>query len=225
MEETVKKVRVKKAKVIGLNQLLAKKYVYLDGLPEVITRSFGALVKGFIMLIWGASGNGKSSMVYDVLRVLMKYGTVLYVALEEGMEATTQLQALRHLQEQEHGGRILFTNHEMTYEELRAKLRKKKSPDFVVIDSVQYWDINYAKYKALKEEFPGKGFIFISHSKGNNPDGKTADKIRYDAGVKVRVEGFVAFVTSRYGGNKPYIIWEEGAVGYWKRKKVNEFKK
>ena len=97
----------------------------------------------------------------------------------------------------------------------RPRLNRKKSPRFVVIDSVQYWDVDYEKYKALKAAFPRKTFIFISHSKGKLPDGKTADKIRYDAGVKVRVEGFAAFVTSRYGGNRPYVIWEDGAKRYW----------
>ena len=42
--------------------------------------------------------------------------------------------------------------------------------------------------------------------------------VEVDVDIKVRVEGFVAFVRSRYGGNKPFVIWEEGAKKYWGRK-------
>lgn len=224
MKETTDKPK-KRAKVIGLKALLAKKYDLLKDLPEWVMRSFGQLVSNFIMIVWAQSGSGKSNFIYQLLAVLMNYGNVLYVSLEEGTEMSAQLLALRHLNEEMHSGKILFGDPEMNYEELVAYLKRKKSPQFVVIDSVQYLNINYAGYKDLKEMFPRKGFIFISHAKGKNPDGKTADKIRYDAGIKVRVEGFVAFPICRYGGNNPYVIYEEGAIKYWTKKKVNAFKK
>jgi hypothetical protein len=234
MTEIIDEPKVKKRrtgpKPIGLKQLLNKKFDFLEGLPPDIIRSFGKLVANFIMIVWGQSGNGKSNFIYQLLKALMTHGNVLYLVLEEGTESTTQIAALRHLNEEEHSGKIQFIGHEMNYDELKIYLKRKKSQRFIVIDSVQYWYINYTQYKELKEMFPNKTFIFISHAKGKNPDGKIADKIRYDAGVKVRVEGFVAFVTSRYGGNKPYVIWEgdnaqEGAWEYWTKKKVNQFKK
>lgn len=210
------------AKVLGLKQLLAKKYSFLQNLPREITHSFGRLTDNFIMIIWGQSGEGKSNFILQIIKCLMQYGNVLYVGLEEGTESTMQLRALQQLNETTHNGKIGFADHEMTYDELMKKLAKKKSARFIVIDSIQYWNINYEQYKALKERFKKKTFIFISHSKGKLPDGRTADKIRYDAGIKVRVEGYVAFPKSRYGGNEPYIIWEEGAKKYWPPK---EFKK
>jgi len=206
------------AKVLGLKQLLQKKYTFLEGLPEEIERSFGKLVNNFTMIVWGMSGNGKSNFMMQFLKAIMPYGNVLYLALEEGFEATTQITALRQLNEEEHGGRIAFADHEMTYDELILKLKKKKSPRFIVIDSVQYWDITYAQYKRLKQMFKNKTFIFLSHASGKLPDGKTADRIRYDVGLKIRIEGYIAFPISRYGGNKPYVIWEEGAKRYWKSK-------
>jgi adenosyl cobinamide kinase/adenosyl cobinamide phosphate guanylyltransferase len=205
------------AKVLGLKQLLAKKYKFLEGLPEEIVHSFGKLTLNFIMFVWGGSGNGKSNFMMQFLRAIMPHGKVLYVALEEGFEATTQMNALRQLEEELHTGKIEFADHEMTYMELVQKLSKKKSPRFIVIDSIQYWAISYEMYRALKEKFKNKTFIFISHAKGKEPDGTTAQKIRYDAGVKVRIEGLVAFIVSRYGGNNPYVIWEEGAKKYWQK--------
>lgn len=201
-------------KVLTLTQLLKKKYKYLEGLPENIVESFGKLTYGFPMIIWGESGNGKSNLVMQLLSVLMQYGNVLMLALEEGHKASTQKNVSRHLSEA-HAGKIKFADHEMTFGELQKLLRKKKSPKIIVVDSIQYWDITYDDYKSLKEEFRNKIFIFTSHANGKIPDGKTANKVRYDSDIKVRVEGYIAFVASRFGGNKPYVIWEEGAKVKW----------
>lgn len=206
------------AKILGLKQLLNKKYNYLENLPQEVLDSFGTLVDAFIMIVWGMSGNGKSSFLMQFLKILTSYGKVLYVSLEEGFEASMFANVMRHLSEEAHTGKVEFADHEMTYEKLVEKLSKKKSPKYIIIDSVQYWNIDYTQYKALKERFTRKTFIFISHASGKMPDGKTADKIRYDAGIKVRVEGFVAFVVSRYGGTKPFVIYEAGARKYWGKK-------
>lgn len=205
------------AKVLNLKQLLAKKYEFLSDLPEDILQSFGTLTKNFIMIIWGHSGNGKTNLLVKLLKVLMNYGKVLYVSLEEGHEASMQFTALRHLS-MEYSGKICFADDSMTYDELVLRLKRKKSEQFIVIDSVQYWDIDYKKYKQLKLLFKNKTFIFISHASGKIPDGKTADKIRYDATIKVHVANYIAFIKSRLGGNKNYVIWEEGARKYYGKK-------
>jgi len=217
MPEILKIEKIKRPKVIGLKQLLQKKYNVLEGLNEVFTRSFGEkLTNNFIMTIWGESGNGKSNLIMQLLVELMKFGDALYVSLEEGTEMTMQLTALRTLSEDSHSGKIKFGDATMDYAGLMWFLKRRKQAQFIIIDSVQYFDVNYEKYKRLKEAFPKKSFIFISHAKGQGPDGRTANKIRYDGGIKIRVEGYIAFVKSRYGGNKPYLIWEEGAKDYWK---------
>jgi hypothetical protein len=232
MEETIvpKKPRRAGPKVIGLKALLAKKYDVMENLPEWMKRIFGDLVRNFIMIIWAQSASGKSSFVYQLVAVLMSYGNVLYVSLEEGTEMSAQLKALRHLNTDSHSGKIFFADHEMNYEHLVIHLKKKKSPQFIVIDSLQYFDMSYTKYKELKVLFPKKAFIFISHAKGKNPDTKTGIQIRFDAGIKVRIEGFVAFTMCRYGGEMPHVIYEgenaqKGAWGYWGKKKMNGFKK
>ncbi len=200
------------AKILGLKQLNQKRHDYLENLPEYIKECFGDLVGNFIMIIWGMSGNGKSNFIMQIVKVLMMYGKVLYIGLEEGFEASMQMNVARHLNEDEHSGLIEFTDHSMTYEALITKLKRKRSPRFIVIDSLQYWNITYEMYKALKEMFPKKSFIFISHASGKLPDGKVADKIRYDAGIKVLVKDYVAHIISRYGGSKNFCIYEQEAV-------------
>lgn len=203
------------AKVLGLKQLLQKKSRVLEGLSPQIIDCFGQLVEGFIMIIWGQSGNGKSEFVMQILKELVRYGKILYVGLEEGHSDSMQQRVIRNLSLDEHNGKIEFSDHEMTYPKLMEKLAKKKSPKTIVIDSLQYWNISYEEYKALKERFPRKNLIFISHAAGKYPDGRTADKVRYDAGIKVRVDKFIAFITSRYGGTMNYVIYEERAKKQW----------
>lgn len=203
------------AKILGLKQLLQKRYVYLEGLDEEFKQCFGNLVDSFIMIVWGMSGQGKSNFLMQFMKEMMKFGKVLYVGLEEGHNATMQAMANRHLTEELHSGLIKFADHTMTYEELFKELKKKKSPKFIVIDSLQYWNISYEDYKKLKETFKKKTFIFNSHAAGKIPDGRTADKIRYDADLKVRIDHYIAFVISRYGGNKNYVVWPEGAKKHW----------
>jgi hypothetical protein len=201
------------AKVIGLKQLRQKKYAFLENLPPDFIESFGRLVKNFSMTSWGHSSNGKTSFHVQFLKVLMNYGKVCYVALEEGTEATTQMN-FESLGD-EFLGKIEFADHTMTYDELWKKLEKKKSPQYVVIDSIQYWNITYNQYQKFKERFKHKGLMFVSHAEGKEPDGKLAKRIKFDTGLKVRVEGFIAFVGSRYRNTKNYVIWEEGARAYW----------
>jgi hypothetical protein len=213
-----------KPKILSLNQLLAKKYRFLENLPENILASFGQLTMNFIMIIYGDSGNGKSNLIMQLVKLLINHGKILYISLEEGHEVSMQLTALRQLSA-EHHGVIGFADDSMTFDELVKYLKKKRSAQFIIIDSVQYFDIDYKKYKLLKLWFKNKTFIFISHAKGKKPDGFTACKIEYDAAIKVRVHGLIAFIKSRLGGNAPYVIWEEGAKNFWGNKYKTFFKK
>jgi len=100
---------------------------------------------------------------------------------------------------------------------LKIRLRKHKSPDIIVVDSFQYTGINYAQYKKLKEEFPKKLFILISHADGKEPSGRAAKAVRYDADLKIFVQGYKAFPSGRIhgGSGEPFVIWEEKANEYW----------
>lgn len=206
-------------KVLSYMQLMRKHYKILDNTPDSFRHSFGDIVGNFKMLVWGDSGNGKSNFIMQFIKVLLDYGKVLYLSLEEGHERTMQMKAMQYFTKEE-GLNIRFADHAMSYSELVEYLNTKRSAKFIVIDSLQYWNINYDQYKELKRAFPTRAFIFISHANGKAVDGQVASKIKYDAGLKVWVEGYVAFIkTSRYGGQKkPFIIWEDGAKQYWGKK-------
>lgn len=206
-------------KVISVKKLVNKKFKTM-GLSEEWQEYFGDVADSFEMILWGPSFAGKSSFINAFVAELARLNPVLYVALEEGISSTTKNKAIANKLNEIRG--LRYANHETTFETLMVFLSKKRSPKVIILDSLQYMAMSYIDYKKMKEAFPRKTFIFISHAKGKNPDGKTAEKIRYDAGIKVRVESFIAFIESRYGGHKNYVIWEQEA----KRKfGVKTFKK
>jgi hypothetical protein len=163
--------------------------------------------------IWGNSGNGKTSFVMQLCKKLSQYDTVLYVSLEEGASMTVQKNFTRYKMH-ECGNRFALVVESM--EELKERLRKKKSPSIVVIDSLQYTQMNYTDYIHLKEEFTSKLIILISHARGRLPAGESAQRIQYDADLKIWVEGYKAFSKGRYIGSKgEFVVWKEGAEKYW----------
>jgi len=175
--------------------------------------SFGIPERSGVWIIWANSGNGKTSFALQLAKYLTQFGRVAYNTLEEGARKSFQM-AVKRANMREVANRFVILNRE-PLEDLKKRLRKKKSADIVFIDSFQYLELSKAQYKELKEEFHKKLIIFISHADGKEPMGAVAKHVRYDVDVKIRVEGYKAFPTSRYEGNEEYIIWPKGASDYW----------
>jgi len=146
-------------------------------------------------------------------KYLTQFGRVAYNSLEEGACESIKNTLIR-FNMQEVSRRMIVLDKE-SIPDLIERLKRRKSPDIVVIDSLQYSGLNYNEYKQLRDKFNNKLFILISHAEGKNPEGRVAKKVKYDSFVKIRVEGHKAFAISRYGGGKPYTIWSEGADQYW----------
>lgn len=182
--------------------------------------SFGRPELRGVWLIWGGSGSGKTTFTLQLCKYLAGFRRVAYDSLEQGLSLSLQ-KAWERVGMAEAGSNIILLDKE-ELPELRARLSKRKSPDIVVIDSLQYLNgLNRSSFKKLKNDFPGKLFIFISQEKNGNPKGDMGDRVRYDADIKIKVEGFKAFVTTRYEdrdkgeGGEDFIIWEQGANDYW----------
>lgn len=159
--------------------------------------SFGKPELRGAWIIYGGSGSGKTSFVMQVCKYLTRFRRVAYDSLEQGLSLSLQ-KAWERAGMEEVGNRIILLNKE-SLKDLRLRLAKKQSPDVVVVDSVHYWlGLKMSDYINLRNDFPDKLFIFVSHEKGGQPDGKLAQKIRYDSDIKIRVEGYKAFVTTRY---------------------------
>lgn len=182
--------------------------------------SFGRPELRGAWIIWGGSGSGKTTFTLMLCKYLAKFRRVAYNSLEQGLSLSLQ-KAWERVGMVEAGSNIILLNKE-SLADLKNRLKKRKSPEVVVIDSVQYVrGFNFDTFTKLKDEFPDKLFIYISQAKGANPKGNLAEQIRYDAEIKIRVEGFKAFVTTRYEdaskgeGGADFVIWEQGAADYW----------
>lgn len=159
-------------------------------------------------IIWGNSGNGKTRFALQLCKYLCQFGRVAYDSLEEGVSVSL-VKAIKETHMMEVRKKFVVLDKE-PIDQLTERLEKPKSPDIVCVDSLQYTGMSYEQYKALKERFPKKLFIWISHADGTLPEGRVAKKVRFDSNVKVFVQAYRAEPVSRYGGGKPYIIWEEG---------------
>lgn len=163
-------------------------------------------------IVWGGSANGKTRFALQLAKALAKHVRVAYDSLEEGLSLS-----MRHAIED-----VGFSDVKRNFvlldgegiPELRERLKKQRSPKVVIVDSLQYTGLTYTEYKELRNEFRSKLFIFISHAEGHNPKGAVANSVKYDAFVKIYVEGYRAYPQSRYGGGADYVIWEEGAEQY-----------
>ena len=166
-----------------------------------------------IWFIWGNSGNGKTSAVVSLCKELSAFGKVLYNSREEGVSLTMQ-NTLRRYGMGELGSRFQLAN--MSLQELDEKISQQRSPKFVVLDSFQFMGLTYKDFRAFCEKHKNKMLIFVSRTRGRQPEGRAAISAMYDASCKIWVEGYKAFSKGRFVGTTgETTIWDEGAKKYW----------
>lgn len=163
--------------------------------------------------VGGDIKNGKTTFAFQLTKYLTEFERIGYNFIEEGLSATVQ-DLYKREKMREVAGKFILIDKESP-EELYERLKKHKSPNIIVIDTVQFWDFKFSDYKQFKSEFNKKLFIYVSHMDGKKPAGAVALKIWRDANVAFMVEGFKAFPTGRYGGGEPITINEELADRYW----------
>ena len=164
-------------------------------------------------VIYGPPKNGKTSFAMKLSRYLTRFGSVAYNSVEEGLSLTIKM-AIERENIISCGRRWVLLEKE-DIPALIERLKKQRSPEIIIIDSVQFMDLKFSEYKKLKEMFPKKLFIYISHVDGGVPDGNTAKRIWRDANVVFRIEGFRAFPVGRYGGGTPIDVSVEKAKEHW----------
>lgn len=164
--------------------------------------------------IWGNSGNGKSTFALQLCGELSKYGKVLYNSLEEGYSLTFR-KKLEMLKEQLSNGQINIVSEDI--DTLSLRLKRRRSANFIVIDSYQYCGLDYRRYLEFKKAHANKLLIFISHAEGRNPAGRSAKSVMFDSTLKIWVEGYKAFSKGRFIGENGgvYTIWAEGSEKVW----------
>lgn len=197
----------------GVNQLLCMKFDTLD-FQGPWYDAFGTPERRGVWIVYGASGSGKTSFVMQLCKELCRFGRVAYDSLEEGACLTMQ-NTLKRFNMQQVNRRFLLLDAE-PIDQLSLRMKRQKSPDFVVIDSFQYTQMTYAQYIKFKEQHRNKLIIFISHASGHKPDGRSAKKVEYDAALKIYVEGHRAKSKGRFiGPVGHYDVWPQEAEAYY----------
>lgn len=196
----------------SVRDVLTRKYKTLPFAGEFLDAIGTPELKGS-WIVWGNSGNGKTRFTLQLAKYLTNFAKVAYNSLEEGMSLSFK-NALVDVGMMDCSRRFMLLDKE-NIADLRVRLSRQKSPDIIIIDSLQYTFLTVKEYKSLVDDFPTKLFIFISHAEGKNPEGRLAKKVKYDAFVKIWIEGFAAKAQSRYGGGETYVIWSEGYERYW----------
>lgn len=172
------------------------------GKPEFTSRWF----------VMAPTGSGKTTFVAMLCKYLSQYERVAYNSIEEGNSQSLK-EAFKRVNMHEVARRVIVLDKE-PIDEMIIRLLKPKAPRIVVIDTVQHAELTKSQYLAMLKKLPGVLFVCISHMDGRQPEGNLAKFIRQDAGVKITIEGYVAFPVSRYGGGEPFIIWKDGAEKY-----------
>jgi hypothetical protein len=176
--------------------------------------SLGKPATSGVWIIWGRPGNGKTSFVMQLAKYLCRFDKVIYNSLEEGTGLSVQKSMKRHHMEEVSRSFLILDREPL--EQLYERLKKRKSPNIIIIDSLQYSGLTYNSYKQLKERFSKKLFVFVSHAEGVHPAGRIGRAVEYDADIKIFVEGFRASCKSRFMDKPgvPFVIWDEGAAKY-----------
>lgn len=202
-----------KIQALSVQQCLAQKRKVIE-VSERWRAAAGDFEAGSVWVVWGGSSQGKTSFVLQLCKELCRAGVrVAYNSMEEG-SAKSFTDALERENMEECRRKFVVLNNE-PMEDVAEWLKKRRTADALVIDSIQYSGMSYLQYKEFRKRFKNKTLIIVSHAEGKEPQGATARRIRYDASVKVRVEGYKAFISSRYGGGEPFTIYEKGATEFW----------
>jgi hypothetical protein len=215
-------------RAVTVDQLISKKFIDIPLTNEKFKALLGSPERSGSWFVYGESGHGKTTFLMQLAKELASIPKtkVVYNTLEEGARKSMQAAVEDNFMWQvKHSFQILDRE---PIEQLRYRLAMHKSPNIAIIDSVQYAYLDKRTYKALIADFSNKLFIFNSHAQGKRPVGAVGRDIKFDADIKIRVEGFMAFSISRMSRGiqtKPYIIWEQGAREYWSDTQIDEWKK
>jgi hypothetical protein len=175
--------------------------------------AFGKPETNFKMIVFGKSGSGKSSLVFQFMTYLSQFERMLFVDYEEGPGLSLQM-AVGRTDWEVLRGRVVVSQG-LPVDGLIKLAKRRNQPKVLIINSIDHMKMSEENYIKLKAELKHKAIIFISHMENNEPKSRIGKFIEYDCGIKVLVKDLIAYVRTRYttadGGGKPIVIWHEGA--------------
>jgi len=207
-------------KVLGVKQFHQMRFQFLP-IKEPWAGTLGKVPHNFIAVVYGFSGNGKTEFVVQWAKMLANLGKkVGWLSYEQRHGSDFQMATKRNKMEEVSGNfypidPIASIPDGVTLiEDLDKYLRKRNSPDVIVIDSIDYTGFDWNDYVMLKNRYgTRKIFIFIAHStKAGGIKKAISERIIFDGGMGIFVSHYIAHPNkNRYGGFDPFVVWEEMA--------------
>ncbi len=206
-------------KILGVKQVQQKRYKLLDQPECEFKNHLGDIPAHFMMIVFGDSGNGKTEYDIKLAKYFASFGRVLWLSYEQGHGYDLQ-KAINRNNMEEVSGNFLISDPVADLprgvsfvEDIDKCLKKRNSPEFIFIDSLDYTGFTWDEYDFLKRKYGNKKtFVFISHSEGKKPLKRIGQQILYDCCIGIYVKNFIATnVKNRFGGDEDYIIYPEKA--------------
>lgn len=184
---------------------------------EAWSAAFGNPESRGVWFLWGNSANAKTRFMLEMAKELSKTMKVFYNSREEGKSHTMQMALIAAGIDGSNKNLIIGNE---PHQDMDERLSKRKGPKVVIMDSIQYFDLRFAAFRAMVEKHKDVLFIVNSQADGKHPLGNVAKAIRYDAALKIRVEGYKATSYGRYNPGGEFDVWPEAAEKYWGNKKA-----
>ncbi len=170
-----------------------------------------------IWYVGGRPTNGKTGFVIQLMHELAKQNmTVRFYNFEEQASKSMQDAVRREKMEANVAGRIQTISWLMSYSDMRKDIDATRS-NAIVIDTVQKSGLTPKQIEELREIYPQKLIVFVSHVQSNGmPDKASGVQAYRDASLKIFVDRFRAISQGRYFGEVGYYdVWEEKAAKEW----------
>lgn len=205
-------------KGLGVKQFLQMTFTRMP-LSEEFAPIMGDLPYNFVGIVYGEPGHGKTEFCIRLAKELARHDKVAWLSYEQGHSASLQNSIIRNKID-EIAGSIVFQDplkkmevEGNIYESLVCYLKKRSTPRFIFIDSVDYTRMSVDDFYDLSKKFKEKkGIIFIAHAEGGKIKEKVGRKIEHDGEFGIFVKNYIARPKkSRYSAVDAYIVWEEQA--------------
>ncbi|MEQ8581235.1 MAG: hypothetical protein RIC30_09510 [Marinoscillum sp.] len=198
----------KSPKGAGVNEILNWKFDLAEGIPQAWRDHLGEFPqKQWYMYVDGEAGHGKTDYIMQLTKMLATHiGKVSLNGVEQGKHTQIRESAVRHRFDELEPGKFIYEKKLRDWDLYKAKMKNSR-PRVMIIDSISMWPLTVKEVQELLQEFEAKIIILVAYAAHFNQN----KPIRHLCDIKVRVENFQAITSSsRFGGSKPFTIWEEG---------------
>lgn len=206
-------------KSISVKKLVQKKFKVYDFENEW-KDSFGTPETNAQWIVYGESGNGKTEFCVQLAHYYCNFGKVAYISLEQGISSSLQSPFTRYdFKNQPYICKIFEKNTKTegnVYEQIKAFVAKTTYKT-IIIDSLNSLKVTPSEYIELSElaKKRKRTLVNVAWGKGNHPSTSAGEQIEFMVDIKLQVKKYaIPEPKSRFGGNMPYVIWEDKAKEY-----------